>query len=123
MRSCICRSGGASFVPLAHSALDFDGAAPCVYGTCELDQDSIACSLDDAAAMLGYLRFEKLAPVCVEALERALFVGTHEPTVASDIPCEDGSKPAFDPLLGHEIPPDTIDLGIDRLELQQKLVT
>src|SRR5262249_31286829 len=76
------------FVPQVHPTLDFNGAAPCVYRTCELDQDSIACSLDDAAAMFGDLRFEKLAPVCVEALQRALFLCTHEPTVAGDIPGE-----------------------------------
>jgi len=72
--------------------------------------------------MFGDLRFEKLAPVRVQALQRALFVCTHEPTVASDIPGEDGSKPAFDPLLRHEVP--RIRSTWDRqVELQQKLVT
>jgi hypothetical protein len=96
-------------VPLVHPALDFDGTAPSVYRARELDQDSVTRSLNDTAAMFGDFGFEELAPVRVEALQRALFVCTHEPAVADDIAGEDGSKPAFDSRLCHEVRPDLFE--------------
>lgn len=47
------------------------------------------------------LGFQELAPVCVEALKRALFVCTHEPAVAGDIAGEDGGQSPFNALFGH----------------------
>ena len=38
--------------------------------------------------------------------EIAFLGNTRDAAVASNIGCEDGSKPAFDPRLGHEVRPD-----------------
>jgi hypothetical protein len=64
-------------IALDHASLDLNGAAGGIHGTCELNQDAIAGSLDDAAAIISDLWFQELAPMSIEPRKRALLVGSH----------------------------------------------
>jgi len=44
-------------IALYHAALDLNGAARSIHSTCELNQNTIASSLNDATAMLGDFGF------------------------------------------------------------------
>src|SRR5262249_5701063 len=89
-------------IALGHPALYFQGATRGVYGTWEFDQDPIACSLDNAAAIFPDFWFEELASVRVEARQGAFLVSTHQPAVSSNVACEDGGQSSlYSPLLGH----------------------
>jgi hypothetical protein len=57
-----------------HLALDFDSTAQCINDTAELDQEPVACGLDDAPLVLGNLRIDQLGANGFEPLERALLV-------------------------------------------------
>ena len=73
-------------------ALHLDGAAHRIDDAGELDQQAVAGRLDDAAAMLGDLRIDQLGAQRLEAAERALLVGSHQPRVADDIGGKDGGE-------------------------------
>ena len=76
-------------VTLDHAVLNFNGTARGVDGACELNQDTIAGPLDDAAAMIRDLRFQELAPMSIEPRQRAFLVGSHQAAVAGDVAGED----------------------------------
>ncbi len=76
-------------VAFDHAALHLYGAAHCVHRAREFDQDAVASSLDDPAAMLGDLGIEVLAPKVVDTRERAFFVGAHEPAIAGNVASKD----------------------------------
>src|SRR5215472_7940292 len=78
-------------IALGHASLDFKGAAGSVHGACELNQYAIAGPLDDAAAIICDLRFQKLAPMNIEPQQRAFLVGAHQAAVAGNVAGEDGS--------------------------------
>jgi hypothetical protein len=63
-------------------------AAHCIDDARKFDQEAVASGLDDAAAVLGDLRIDKLAAQRLEAFERALLVRPHQPR----IPCHIGGK-------------------------------
>ena len=84
-----------------HSALDFHGTAHCVDRARKFDQGTITRGLHDAAAMLGNLRIDEFAPICLERCESAFLVNTHQAAVAGDIGSEDGGQPPFDTRLRH----------------------
>src|SRR5215469_15797280 len=48
-------------VALDHAVLHFDGAADCVDHAAELEDDSVASALDDAAMMGGDCRVDEIA--------------------------------------------------------------
>jgi hypothetical protein len=81
-------------VPLGHRLLHRDGAAHRINDARKLDQHAVAGGLDDAAAMLGYLRVDELMAQCLEAFERAFFVRSHQPRVARHIGGEDRGETA-----------------------------
>ena len=60
---------GNGHVALGHSALDFHSAAHGIDRTGELDQSAVTGCLDDAAATLGNLGINELAPVRLERCE------------------------------------------------------
>ena len=55
--------------------------------------------------VLGYLGVYESPPVSFQRGERAFLVGTHQPTVTSDIGRQDGCEPAFYALRGQREPP------------------
>jgi hypothetical protein len=69
--------------------LNFNSTARGIDSACELNQDTIASPLDDAAAMIGDLRFQELAPMGIEPRQRAFLVGSHQTGVAGDVAGED----------------------------------
>ena len=62
MRNSMRRSAGDIGIALGHPALHLGGAAQRVDDAGELDQQAVAGGLDDAAAVLGDLRVDQLAP-------------------------------------------------------------
>jgi hypothetical protein len=59
-------------VTLDHTVLNFN-STPCgVDGACELDQDTIAGSLDDATAMIRDLGFQEFASMSIDPGQRTL---------------------------------------------------
>ncbi len=59
-------------VPLGHRLQHRDCATHCIDDAPKLHQQAVAGGLDDATAVLGDLRIEKLAAQRFEAFERAL---------------------------------------------------
>ena len=76
-------------VTLDHAVLNFNSTARSVYGACELNQDTIASPLDDAAAMIGDLRFQEFEPMSIKPRQCAFLVGSHQTAVAGDVASED----------------------------------
>src|ERR1019366_655736 len=66
------------------------------------DQSTVTRSLDNAAAMLGNLRIDKFASMCLKRRESSFLVNTHQAAVSGNIGREDGSQPPFDTRLGHK---------------------
>src|SRR5450759_4233923 len=61
--------------------------------------------------MLRNLGINEFASARLTGCEGAFLVNPHEPAVASDINCEDGGQPSFDPRLDHENCPYSRDFG------------
>ena len=68
-----------------HAPLDIEGATHCLDNTGKLDQHTVTCEFHNPAAVLGDGAVDQLAPMPLEAHERALLVSTHEAGIASDI--------------------------------------
>jgi hypothetical protein len=88
-------------VTLDHTVLNFN-STPCgVDGACELDQDTIAGSLDDATAMIRDLGFQEFASMSIDPGQRTFFVGSHQSAVTGDVARKNSGKPSIDPVFGH----------------------
>jgi hypothetical protein len=87
-----------------HTALDIKRAAHRIDRACELDQHPVAGRLDDAPAMLGDFRVNKLSPACLQQGESALLIGTHQAAITCDVGGQDGRQPSLDALVGQEAP-------------------
>ena len=87
-------------VALCHAFLDFDSALDSIDHTRQLDQQSIARGLDDAAAMARDRRLDQLSEMRVEPGARSLLVLAHEPGVSRHVCSEDGGEAALDGI-GH----------------------
>ena len=87
-----------------HRPLHLNRAAHGVDDAGELDQQAVAGGLDDAAAMLGDLRVDQLAPDRLQPRERAFLVRAHQPRIADDIGRHDCRQTAFDPPFAHMEP-------------------
>jgi hypothetical protein len=77
-------------IALDHAALDLNGAAGGIHGTCELNQDAIAGPLDDPAPIICDLWFQELAPMGIEPRKRTLLIGPHQAAVAGYVASENG---------------------------------
>jgi hypothetical protein len=91
-------------IPLVHCVLHIVRAAHGVDDARKLDQETVACGLDDAPAVLGNLGVHYLFAVCLETREGALLVGIHQSRVARHISCDDRCQLPFDPLVFHGAP-------------------
>src|SRR5205823_10830278 len=60
-----------------------------------LGQHAVARGLDDAPLVLGDLAVDQLAPMRLEARERALLVGADQPRVTRDIRGKNGGEPTL----------------------------
>ena len=91
-----------SGVALGHAVLNFDGATHGVDGAGELDQDSVAGPLDDAAAVLGDLRVDQeFAPMRLKPRQRAFLIGPHQAAVTHHVCRQNGRQPSFYSLASH----------------------
>ena len=72
-------------VAVRHALLHFDRTADRLHRTCELNQKTVAGGLYDPSLMFGDLGVDQLAPMLVESLDRALFVGADQPRIAHDV--------------------------------------
>ena len=76
-------------IAVGHRALNFAGAAHRVDHAGKLRQHAVAGGLDDAAVTLADLRIQQFDEMRLEALVRALLVGTHQARIAHHIGGED----------------------------------
>jgi len=90
-------------VAVYHCALDLDGAFDRIDHTREFDERPVAGQLDDAAAVLFYLRVDELAAMRLQAVERPFLVRAHQPRVARHIGGKDRGETALDGLF-HGLP-------------------
>jgi len=88
--------GWRACVPVRHRPLHLDGAAHGIDNAMELDQESVAGGLDDAAAMLGDLRIAQFTPDRFQRGEGPFLVRPHQPRIARDIGREDRGESTFD---------------------------
>ncbi len=95
---------------LRHQLLQRDRALDGADHRAELDQDTIARRLDDAAAMLGDERIGG-GPMLAQPLRRACFVEPHQARIAGHIGGKDRGKAAFDGLF-HVSPGQGIIAGL-----------
>ena len=92
-----------------HRALDRHRAAYGIDDAGELNQQPVACGLDDPAVMAGDGGIDTLAPVRLQRIQRADLVRAHEPAVAGDVGRQNCRQPALDSRRCHHTP-----LGMDR---------
>jgi hypothetical protein len=86
-------------VPLGHRLLHLDRAAHCIDDARKFHQHAVAGGLDNAAAVLGDLRIDKLAAQRLEAFERPFLVRSHQPRIARHVGGDDRRETAFDGFL------------------------
>ena len=72
-------------IALGHATLHVDRAAHRIDYTGEFQQQAIAGSLDDPAAVFGDLRVNKLPPVGLQTRQRGAVVAAHEKGIAHHI--------------------------------------
>ena len=82
-------------VALGQALLHLDRALHRLDHARELDQRAIAHQLDDAAVVLGDLRFDEFLAMRLERCERARLVGRHEPRVADHVRSQNRCQPAL----------------------------
>jgi hypothetical protein len=95
-------------VAVGHAGLDGDGAAHRLDGARKVDQQAVARTLDDAAAMRGDMGLDQLAQMRLEEAQRAFLVMAHQPAVAHHVGRQDGREFALGALVFHQCPGDTI---------------
>src|SRR5215471_12073207 len=83
MQNSMRRSGGSAALLSADAALDFGRASDRVDDAGELDQESIAGGLDEAALMAGDLRVDHLGTQRLEPDESVLLVGFDQPRITA----------------------------------------
>src|SRR5438477_9913267 len=88
-------------VALGHRPLELDCATHRIDDALEFDQQTVARGLDEAAAVLGYLRLDELAAQRFEAFERALLGLTNQPRIPRHISGQYRCQPALDALSAH----------------------
>jgi hypothetical protein len=70
---------------LSHTRLDLKGAPHGIDGTSELGQAPVSSVLEDPPVVGRNGGIEQLAPDIIESIERALFIGSDQPTEANYI--------------------------------------
>jgi hypothetical protein len=83
-------------VSLRHLALHFNGATHRVDDARKLDEQAVARSLHDPAAVFLDLWIGQLAPKRFQPFVRSLLISSHQARVARHIRGENGSQPAFE---------------------------
>jgi hypothetical protein len=73
----------------------------------KLDEQSVACGLNDPAAAFGDLGVDQLTAMHLGAKERAFLVRTHEAAIAHHVSGEDGCQLAFGAFGWHLKTPPT----------------
>ena len=72
-------------IALDHAVLHFDRATHRVNDATEFDDAAVAGALDDAPAVGGDRRVDKIAAKSSEPRERPLLVGPGQPAIADDV--------------------------------------
>jgi hypothetical protein len=89
---------GDTRIAVDHRPLDFGRAADCVDDARKFHQHAVAGGFDDASVMLSDFRIDELAAMGLQALERAVLVGAHQPRIARHIGGQNRGETAFDGL-------------------------
>ncbi len=82
-------------VAVDHALLHFDRPAHRFDRAGELDQETVAGGLDDAAAMPGDAGIDQIAPARFEPSERPFLVRAHQARIAGDVGSDDRGHLAF----------------------------
>jgi len=96
-------------IPLGHAALHVDRAAHRVDDAGELQQQSIAGSLDDPAVVLSDLGVDQLAPVRFQGREGGAVIPAHEKGISDHVGRNDGGKSTVIPC--HSLPQSFLDFA------------
>jgi hypothetical protein len=83
-------------IAFGHCRLQFAGATQRVDDAGELDQEAVACCLDDPAAMAVDLWIDHFGAERLEPAESPFLVGFDQARIAGDIGREDRREPTFD---------------------------
>jgi len=83
-------SGTRSVYTFPHAALDIDGTAHRVHHAGEFHQYAVAGDAHEPSEVFLYLRIDKDAPMLLPLGERAFFVCSDQPAVASHIGRQNG---------------------------------
>ena len=89
------------FVAACHRTLRFSSTLDGIDDASELNQKPVARRLDDAADMLGNMRFDDFFAVGLELGKRSRLISAHQTAIADDICAEDGGESTFFSLRGH----------------------
>ncbi len=79
-------------IALDHAVLDLDGATNRVNDASELDEDAIACPLNDAAVMQSDSGINQIAAKRTQPRKRPLLVRAGQPAVSDDVRRKDGCE-------------------------------
>jgi hypothetical protein len=85
--------------------LDLNSTARSVHGACE-QQETVTCSLDDTAAMLGDFGLQKFAAMRIEPQQGAFLISSHHSAVTGHVAGKDGRKLSFGPRTHHKNRPE-----------------
>jgi hypothetical protein len=92
MRRTTPRLSSAASLAGRHGLLKRHGAAYCLDGAGELDQDPISHDLDNSAVVLGYQWLKDFRAAGLQHSERASFVSLHHSAVTNHIGGQDGGE-------------------------------
>ncbi len=85
-----------------HAFLDFDSALDGFDDARELDQQSVARGLDDAAPTARDGRFDQIIEMGVETRTRSRLILAHETGVSDYVGSQNRCKPSLDAFFGHD---------------------
>ena len=88
-------------IACSHFALHFDRATNRIDHAGKLAEQTVACRVDDATAVLLDLGVGNLSPQRLQRRERAFFVRPHQARVARDVGRQDRCEAPLDPFLRH----------------------
>src|SRR6185437_1682904 len=92
-------------VAFGHAALDINRATDRINHAHELHEYTVACRLDDPAAMFSDLGVDEFLTMRLKLAERAFVIYPHQPAIACNIACENRCQPAVHSVFRHCVHP------------------
>jgi len=97
---------------LGHDALNFDGAAYCIYDAPELNESAVPGILDDAPVMVTDFGIKKRLSKSFELRQRAFFVDPNQAAGARDIRRQNSRQSPLYVLAAQDAPPGSGKLNV-----------